>query len=113
MSFLNAIIPTAYAAAPAAEGHTASPWSSVIFLVVLLAVFYFLMIRPQAKRAKEHRNLVSNLAVGDEVIISGGIIGKISKVEDNFLDVAVADNVNIKVQRSSVSATLPKGTVKQ
>lgn len=112
MSFLSSIIPTAYAADPSTAAHSANPWSSVIFLLVLLGVFYFLMIRPQAKRAKEHRNLVTNLAVGDEVILSGGIIGKISKVEDSFLDIAIARNVNVKVQKSAVSTLLPKGTVK-
>ena len=112
MSFLNSIIPTAHAADPTTAAHAANPWSSVIFLLVLLGVFYFLMIRPQAKRAKEHRNLVTNLTVGDEVILSGGIVGKISKVEDSFLDIAIARNVNVKVQKSAVTTLLPKGTVK-
>jgi len=84
----------------------------IIFLVGMIAVFYFLLIRPQAKRAKEHRQLVSALAVGDEVVTSGGILGKIKKVDEHYAVVELDNNVEIKVQKNAVQATLPKGTIK-
>ena len=68
--------------------------------------------RPQAKRAKEQRNLIANLAKGDEVVISGGIVGKITKLADDFITLAITDTVEIKVQRSAVLSILPKGTMK-
>ena len=75
-------------------------------------IFYFLMWRPQSKRTKEHKNLVSGLSKGDEVITNGGIAGKISKVTDDFIRVEVAEGVEIKVQKIAISASLPKGTLK-
>src|SRR5699024_2009228 len=101
--------------APAwAEGVAAPGGISmdIIFLVGMIAVFYFLLIRPQAKRAKEHRQLVSALAVGDEVVTSGGILGKIKKVDEHYAVVELDNNVEIKVQKNAVQATLPKGTIK-
>ncbi len=81
-------------------------------LILIFVVFYFLLIRPQAKRAKEHKAMVEALKVGDEVVASGGILGKITETGDTFLTVEVADGVQIKVQRGSVSSVLPKGTIK-
>lgn len=89
-----------------------SPWSTVIMLVVFFAIFYFLLIRPQTKRAKEHKNMVASLTRGDEVVTTGGIVGKIVDIEDSFLTLEIANNVNIKIQKAAVGTVLPKGTVK-
>jgi preprotein translocase subunit YajC len=75
-------------------------------------VFYFLLIRPQAKRAKEHKSMVAALAVGDEVVTSGGILGRVTEAGEQFLTVEVAEGVRVKVQRHTVSSVLPKGTMK-
>ena len=111
MSFLisDAWAEGAGAAAGAPQG---SPASSMIFFLVIFAVFYFLLIRPQQKRAKEHRNLVASLAKGDEIVTNGGVLGRITELNDNFITVEVADGVNVKVQRQAISAVLPKGTMK-
>lgn len=85
---------------------------SLLLLVVMFVVFYFLLIRPQAKRAKEHKALVAALAKGDEVVTAGGVLGRISKLDDNYLSLEVAEGVEIKVQRQAVQAVLPKGTLK-
>jgi preprotein translocase subunit YajC len=81
-------------------------------LAIFFAVFFFLVIRPQMKRAKEHRNMVSALSKGDEVITSGGIAGRIDDVSDAFITVEISDGVRVKVQRAAVTVVLPKGTLK-
>jgi preprotein translocase subunit YajC len=85
-------------------------------IILMFVILYFLMIRPQMKRQKAHRNMVSALAKGDEVIASGGILGKVTKVGDNYLSLEIAQSgdrtVEILVQRTSVTAVLPKGTIK-
>lgn len=81
-------------------------------LILIFAVFYFLLIRPQMKRAKEHRNLVANLAKGDEVVTNGGLLGRIVDLGDSFLTLELADNVQIKLQRQAVTSVMPKGTMK-
>jgi len=78
----------------------------------ILVLFYFMLIRPQNKRRKEHQNLLAGLQKGDEVVTAGGMVGVINKVEDDFVKVQVAPNIEIRVQKSAVGATLPKGTVK-
>ena len=83
-----------------------------MFLILLFAVFYFLLIRPQQKRSKDHKKMVEALAKGDEVVTNGGLLGKITHVGDNFVKVEVADSLELRVQRSSVSAVMPKGTIK-
>ncbi len=110
MSFL---IPAAYAdaAAPAAAGPAGTGFEWV-FLVGFLVIFYLMIWRPQAKRAKEHKNLLGNLQKGDEVVTSGGIAGKVTKVADDFVVVEVSDNVELKFQKVAIAATLPKGTLK-
>jgi preprotein translocase subunit YajC len=80
--------------------------------LLLLVVFYFLLIRPQTKRAKEHRAMVAALAVGDEVVTNGGILGRIVEVGEQFLTIEIAEGVRVKVQRHTVSTVLPKGTLK-
>jgi len=109
MTFL---ISEAWAEGAATAPPQGSPYSSLIMLVVLFGLFYFLLIRPQAKRAKEHKNMVANLAKGDEVVTQGGTLGRITHVGEQFLTLEIADGVNIKVQRSAVSAVMPKGTLK-
>lgn len=100
------------AVAQAAPGQQADPFMSFLPLIILFVVFYFLLIRPQQKKAKEHTQLVSSLQKGDEVISSGGILGKVTEVGDNYLTVKIADNTEIKIQRQAISTVLPKGTLK-
>ena len=97
----------AQAAAPAGGGL-----SSLIMMIVMFGILWFLMIRPQMKRAKEHKAMVEALAKGDEVVTQGGIAGRISELGDTYVHLEVADNVNILVQRPSVAMVLPKGTLK-
>jgi len=85
---------------------------SIGLLVFMFVIFYVIAIRPQRKRRKEHQEMVSALAKGDEVITSSGILGKITGLDDNYITLAVANNVNLKFQRSYVNAVLPKGTLK-
>ncbi len=81
-------------------------------MIALLVGLYFLMIRPQSKRAKEHRDLVTKLGKGDEVITSGGILGKITNISDDFISLVIAEGIEVKVQRNAISTVLPKGTLK-
>lgn len=99
-------------AAPMGAAQQGSPMSSIIMLVIFGLIFYFMLIRPQSKRAKEHKSMVEALQKGDEVVTNGGVAGKISKVSDNFITLTIADNVDINVQKHAVAATLPKGTLK-
>lgn len=84
----------------------------LIFFGGFILIFYFLMWRPQSKRAKEHRELVSGLNKGDEIVTNGGIAGKITKVSEEFVVVEVSDNVEMKIQKVAVASSLPKGTLK-
>ncbi len=93
-------------------GSGGAPYGDIMFLVLLFAVFYFLLIRPQQKRAKEHKKMVEAVAKGDEVVTNGGVLCKIVEIGDTFLTVNIAEGVDVKLQRSSVAATLPKGTIK-
>lgn len=98
-----------------AFAQAAGPQSTIqplIMLGIFFVVFFFLVIRPQMKRAKEHRTMVSALSKGDEVITSGGLAGRIDDVSDSFITVEVADGVRVKVQKQAVTAVLPKGTLK-
>ena len=80
--------------------------------IALIAIMYFLMIRPQMKRAKEHRAMLDKLSKGDEVMTSGGIAGTVTDIGDNFVTLEVADNVRVRVQKAAVGNVLPKGTLK-
>jgi len=104
------LIPSAYA--QAAGGAQPNALVQLLPLVLIFVVFYFLLIRPQAKRAKEHKAMVTALAVGDEVVASGGILGKVTEAGEQYLTVEVAEGVRVKVQRHTVSSLLPKGTYK-
>jgi len=81
-------------------------------MLLMVALFYFMLIRPQQKKQKEHQAMLSKLAAGDEVVTAGGILGRIVEVGDNFISIEVADNVRIKVQRYQVTTLVPKGTIK-
>lgn len=80
--------------------------------IILFVVFYFLLIRPQQKRVKEHKKMVEALAKGDEVITQGGVYGRIAEVSENHVELEIAEGVMVKVQRQSVASVLPKGTIK-
>jgi preprotein translocase subunit YajC len=110
MSLLDLIIsPAAAQAAPAQQG---SPVSLLVMMVLFFAVFYFMAIRPQMKRAKEHRALLSGLSKGDEVLTNGGVAGRIDDLGESFITVEIADGVKVKVQKNAISAVLPKGSLK-
>ncbi|MGD2031897.1 MAG: preprotein translocase subunit YajC [Gammaproteobacteria bacterium] len=98
--------------AQAAPAQQPDPFTSFIPLILIFVVFYFLLIRPQSKRAKEHRKMVAELKAGDEVVTSGGVLGRITEAGEQFLKVEVADGVELKVQRTTVSMVMPKGTFK-
>lgn len=98
--------------AQAAPAQQPDALTSFIPLILIFVVFYFLLIRPQSKRAKEHRKMVSELKAGDEVVTSGGVLGKVTEAGEQFLKVEVADGVVLKVQRATVSMVMPKGTYK-
>jgi preprotein translocase subunit YajC len=85
---------------------------SLLPLVLIFVVFYFLLIRPQSKKQKEHREMVAALTVGDEVATAGGLLGKVTQVKESFVRIELADNVVVTVQRHTVSAVMPKGTLK-
>ena len=98
----------------AAEGPGGGPLPGLdLFIIVAFAaVFYFIVWRPQSKRTKEHKELVSGLGKGDEIVTNGGLIGKIVKVEEQFLVFEVSEGVQLKLQKGAVAAALPKGTIK-
>jgi len=102
------------AAATTAPGTAGQPdgMFSLVMIVAIFVLFYFMLIRPQNKRAKEHRELMTSLKKGDEIITSGGLLGKVVSLDEQYIKVSVAENVEICLQRSAVSAVLPKGTMK-
>lgn len=91
----------------------ASDLSGMIFLVGFALIFYFMMWRPQSKRAKEHKALIAELAKGDEVVTSAGILGKVTKLDDDYVVLSVAEGTELKFQKMHISAALPKGTIKE
>lgn len=109
MSFF---ISSAYGQATDAAAQAPSPLFNFLFLGGFVLIFYFLIWRPQSKRAKEHKSLVDSLAKGDEVMTTGGMLGRINKVDELYVSLQVADNVELKMQKSAVAAVLPKGTIK-
>ncbi len=110
MPLMDWLISSAHAqAAGAPQGN---PLLQMLPLILIFVVFYFLLIRPQAKRAKEHKAMVAAMSVGDEVVTSGGILGKIVETGEQFVTVEIADGVRVKVQRHTISSVLPKGTLK-
>jgi preprotein translocase subunit YajC len=112
---LPVFISSAYAQtapAAAAGGDMQSSLMSMLPLVLMFAVLYFVMIRPQMKKQKEHRAMIDALAKGDEVVTAGGVLGKVSKLGDSLLGLEIANGVEIQVQRSAVVQVMPKGTIK-
>ena len=85
---------------------------SMVPLFILFAVFWFFLIRPQMKQAKEHKNMVKALSKGDEIVTTGGMLGKIKEIGDNFILLEIAKELQIKVQKNAISTVLPKGTMK-
>lgn len=112
---LQFFISDAYAdttAAAASAPPQGGPMPLMLMTGIFILFMYFVMWRPQSKRAREHRNLVNSLVKGDEVITAGGMLGKISKISDNYVVISLADNVEITLQKSSIANALPKGTLK-
>ncbi|MEM8982863.1 MAG: preprotein translocase subunit YajC [Pseudomonadota bacterium] len=106
---MDFFISTAHAQTEAAGQQ--SPLQFFLMMALLFVVFYFLLIRPQQKRQKQHQQLVAELNRGDEVMTAGGIVGRIASMSEQFVVVEIADGVEVKVQRQTISAVLPKGTV--
>jgi preprotein translocase subunit YajC len=100
------------ALADAGVGAGPSMMSNIVMVAGFLLIFYFMLIRPQTKRAKEHQALITNIAKDDEVITNGGILGKVLRVTDQFIVIAISEGIEVKVQKQAISATLPKGTIK-
>lgn len=111
---VNLLVSPAFAegAAPAARAPQGS-LLQFLPLVILMLVMYFLMIRPQQKKAKEHRLMVDGLKKGDEVVTQGGLLAKVVDVNDTFIAVKLADNVQVNIQRQAVASLMPKGTIKE
>ena len=107
---MDFFISTAWA--QAAPSPTGGMLGTVLPLLLIFVVFYFLLIRPQTKRAKEHRDMIGKLAVGDEVVTNGGLLGRINEVGDSFVTLQVASGVAIQVQKVQIAQLLPKGTFK-
>jgi len=105
---MNFFISDAWAQAGGGDGGLLS----LLPLVLIFVLFYFLLIRPQQKRQKQHKEMTAAVAKGDEVITNGGTLGKVIKVDENFITLEVADGVNIKIQRQAVQLMMPKGTYK-
>ena len=108
---MNPFDSTVYAAGAGAGAGGGFP-IDILLLVGFVLIFYFLLWRPQSKRRKEHAALIGGLSKGDEVVAAGGIVGQITKVEDDFVMLEIARDVEIRMQKGSVGATLPKGTLK-
>ena len=111
MNLLDLVIAPAHAAAPAAAAAP-SLLSTLAFPIILIAIMYFLMIRPQMKRQKEHRAMLDKLSKGDEVITNGGIVGTVAEIGENFITVEIASNVQVRLQKGAIASVLPKGTLK-
>lgn len=105
---MDFFIDTAWAQA----GAQSDPIMSFLPLVIIFVLFYFLLIRPQHKRQKEHRQMVDALEVGQEVVTGGGVLGKVTEVGELWATIEVADGVSLKVQRSTIAALMPKDTIK-
>ena len=115
MDLLDLLISPAFAQAsgqPAPGGLFGGGLGRLLNPVILVAIMYFLMIRPQMRRQKEHRAMLEKIAVGDEVITNGGIAGVVRELGEHFVGVEVADNVRLRVQKGAIANVLPKGTLK-
>ena len=101
------LISSAHAQGTGSQGDT---FSLLMPMIIIFVAFYFLLIRPQKKRQKQHEEMVTALSTGDEVLTAGGILGKVTAVSDHYITISIASSVEIKVQKSTVSAVVPKGT---
>lgn len=110
--FSSAFAQTAPAVAASTGNDIQSSLMSMLPLLLMFGVLYFVMIRPQMKKQKEHKAMIDALAKGDEVITAGGLLGKVSKIGEGYLGVEIASGVEVQMQRSAVVQVLPKGTVK-
>ena len=110
--FISSAFAQTAPAAAAAGGDMQSTLMSMLPLLLMFAVLYFVMIRPQMKKQKEHRAMIDALAKGDEVVTAGGLLGKVSKLGDSHIGVEIASGVEVQLQRSAVVQVLPKGSLK-
>lgn len=108
----SVFISSAYAQAAAGAASTQDTLMSMLPLVLMFVVLYFVMIRPQMKKAKEHKALLAALQKGDEVVTGGGLVGRVTKVDDAYVNVEIAEGVEVVVQKPAVAIVLPKGTLK-
>lgn len=106
------LISTAYAQAAAAPASTQDSLMGLLPMILMFVVLYFLMIRPNMKKAKDHKAMIEALQKGDEVVTQGGIAGKIAKIDDNYIKLEIATGVEIAVQKPAIGIVLPKGTLK-
>jgi len=106
---IDFFISSAHAQAAPAQGGSGS---FLVMMVLFFVIFYFMLMRPQMKQAKEHKKLIENLSKGDEIVTSGGLLGKIVEIGDNFILIEVAKETEIKIQKHAVTALMPKGTTK-
>ena len=109
MNLLDLMIAPAYAEEAAGAGD---PMGGLPFLSIMFVLMYFLLIRPQQKRAKEHKTLLGALKEGDEVVTNGGVVGKVKSVDESFATLEIAQNVVVKVQKQGINQKLPKGSAK-
>ncbi len=112
-NYMSFFISDAVAAGAAAPAQAPDPIASLILPVGLVVLFYFFLIRPQSKRQKEHKQMVAELQKGDEVLTSGGILGKITRLDDNFITLEINKDVSLNIQRTAVQTIMPKGTIKE
>lgn len=109
---MNLLFPVAYAQEAGQPAQPSLTYNLLLFGGMFF-LFWLILWRPQSKRAKEHQELVSGISKGDEVMTSGGLLGKVTKVQEDYIAVEVSDGVELKLQKSSVAAALPKGTISQ
>ncbi|HEB59070.1 MAG TPA: preprotein translocase subunit YajC [Gammaproteobacteria bacterium] len=109
---MDFFISTALAEAPGGAPQQGDPGSFFLLMIGMFVIFYFLLIRPQQKRAKQHRAMVEALSKGDEVVTSGGFLGRVVDVSDQYMTVELAEGVQVRMQRSAITTVLPKGSLK-
>jgi preprotein translocase subunit YajC len=112
-SILDFFVSSAYAAGPSgAPQQAGGGFNMLILMAIFIGAMYFMILRPQSKRAKEQRDLISSLAKGDEVVTIGGLAGRINKLTDAYVVLGISDNVEIVFQKNAIATVLPKGTLK-
>lgn len=109
---MSMFIPEALANSQAQQAPATADWSFFVMMIGMFVLMYFMIIRPQRKRQKEHETLMSGLAKGDEVVLTSGMLGKVVKVEGEYMIINTGNNIELKFQKQAVHAVLPKGTIK-